>query len=36
MLKEFYPLRGLSEQGRPEREKLESLGLYDLAKRLYG
>ncbi len=35
MLKEYYKLRGLDAQGRPLKEKLLSLGLSDLAARLY-
>ncbi len=34
MLKEFYPLRGLDSQGRPSKEKLNALGLSDLAAKL--
>ena len=34
MLKEYYPLRGLDAQGRPRKEKLDRLGLADLAARL--
>ncbi|MFO8011616.1 MAG: aldehyde ferredoxin oxidoreductase family protein [Dehalococcoidia bacterium] len=34
MLKEFYSLRGLDDGGKPERAKLEALGLFDLAARL--
>ncbi len=34
MLKEFYELKGLDANGRPEKAKLESLGLGDLAARL--
>jgi aldehyde:ferredoxin oxidoreductase len=34
MLEEFYQLRGLDEQGRPQREKLEKLGLADLAEQI--
>jgi len=35
LLKEYYPIRGLSPDGRPKKEKLESLGLADLAAKLY-
>jgi aldehyde:ferredoxin oxidoreductase len=35
MLKEFYELRGLSEDGIPGREVLEELGLSELAELLY-
>ena len=35
MLKEYYPLRGLDAQGRPLKEKLEALGLAELATKLY-
>jgi aldehyde:ferredoxin oxidoreductase len=35
MLKEYYPLRGLDAQGRPTKEKLDSLGLTELAAKLY-
>jgi len=35
MLKEYYQLRDLNEDGIPKREKLETVGLEDLAKRLY-
>ncbi len=34
MLKEYYPLRGLSAGGQPLKEKLDHLGLNDLAARL--
>ncbi len=34
MLKEFYSLRGLDDGGKPERPKLEALGLSALAARL--
>jgi aldehyde:ferredoxin oxidoreductase len=34
MLKEYYPIRGLSPDGRPTKEKLESLGLSELAAKL--
>jgi len=34
MLKEYYPLRGLDAEGRPLKEKLEGLGLQDLASKL--
>ena len=36
MLKEFYAIRDLDAQGRPSKQRLESLGLSDLAARLYG
>jgi len=35
MLKEYYQLRGLDANGRPLKEKLHSLGLSDLADKLY-
>ncbi len=35
MLKEYYPLRGLDANGRPSKEKLNSLGLSDLAAKLH-
>lgn len=35
MLKEYYELRKLNASGYPSREKLESVGLSDLAQRLY-
>jgi aldehyde:ferredoxin oxidoreductase len=35
MLKEFYPVRGLDANGRPTRETLKSLGLPELAAKLY-
>jgi len=35
MLKEFYELRGLNEEGVPEKEILEGLGLSELAALLY-
>ena len=35
MLKEFYPVRGLDADGRPTRETLNSLGLPELAAKLY-
>ena len=34
MLKEYYPLRGLDSNGRPTKEKLDGLGLPDLAAKL--
>jgi aldehyde:ferredoxin oxidoreductase len=34
MLKEYYELRGLDANGRPLKEKLNNLGLSDLAARL--
>ncbi|UCG83702.1 MAG: aldehyde ferredoxin oxidoreductase family protein [Dehalococcoidia bacterium] len=34
MLKEYYQLRPLDAQGRPDREKLRSLGLSELAAKL--
>jgi aldehyde:ferredoxin oxidoreductase len=34
MLSEYYQLRPLDSQGRPDREKLRSLGLSDLAAKL--
>jgi aldehyde:ferredoxin oxidoreductase len=35
MLKEFYPARGLGADGRPTKDTLSSLGLDDLAAKLY-
>jgi len=35
MLKEYYPLRGLDANGRPSKQKLNSLGLSDLAAKLH-
>jgi aldehyde:ferredoxin oxidoreductase len=35
MLKEYYKARGLDANGRPLKERLNSLGLSDLAARLY-
>lgn len=35
MLKEYYELRKLKANGYPSREKLEDVGLSDLARRLY-
>lgn len=35
MLKEFYDLRGLDEKGRPTKQKLEELGLAELAQKIY-
>jgi len=35
MLSEYYKLRGWNEKGIPTREKLETLGLHDVAKDLY-
>jgi aldehyde:ferredoxin oxidoreductase len=34
MLKEYYPLRGLDAGGKPQKDRLERLGLSDLAARL--
>ena len=34
MLKEYYQLRPLDAEGRPTRDKLDSLGLFELAARL--
>ena len=34
MLKEYYPIRGLDDNGRPTKEKLESLGMADVAAKL--
>ena len=34
MLKEYYPIRGLDAEGRPLKEKLQGLGLSDLASAL--
>lgn len=36
MLKEYYPARGLDEQGRPTKETLQRLGLSDLSAKLHG
>jgi aldehyde:ferredoxin oxidoreductase len=35
MLKEFYELRGLNDDGVPKKEILKELGLSDLAKLLH-
>ncbi len=35
MLKEFYPVRGLADDGRPTKDTLERLGLSELATKLY-
>jgi len=35
MLKEYYPLRGLDAEGRPLKEKLDSLDLADLSAKIY-
>jgi aldehyde:ferredoxin oxidoreductase len=35
MLKEYYSLRGLDAQGRPLKERLNALGLTELAEKLY-
>lgn len=35
MLKEYYQIRDLDDNGRPLKEKLNSLGLSDLADKLY-
>lgn len=35
MLNEFYKIRNFDKEGRPKREKLEELGLKDLADKLY-
>ena len=34
MLKEYYRLRALDAEGRPTKDKLHSLGLWELAARL--
>lgn len=34
MMKQYYPLRGLDAKGRPVKEKLDKLGLSDLAAKL--
>jgi len=36
MLKEFYELRGLDDNGLPRRDVLEKAGLSDLAQKLHG
>jgi len=36
MIEEFYRLRGIDERGRPSRERLESLGLKEVADILHG
>lgn len=36
MLKEFYALRGINEDGIPGKDVLEKIGLSDLAARLHG
>ena len=35
MLKDYYKARGLDSNGRPLKKKLDSLGLSDLAAKLY-
>jgi aldehyde:ferredoxin oxidoreductase len=35
MLKDYYKARGLDAKGRPLKEKLNALGLSDLAAKLY-
>ncbi|MEA1959594.1 MAG: aldehyde ferredoxin oxidoreductase family protein [Chloroflexota bacterium] len=35
MLKEYYPVRGLAEDGRPTKETLDRLGLDELKAKLY-
>lgn len=35
LLKEYYPIRGLAEDGRPTKAVLNSLGLQDMAAKLY-
>jgi aldehyde:ferredoxin oxidoreductase len=35
MLKEYYKARGLDANGRPLKEKLNKLGLSDLAAKLH-
>jgi aldehyde:ferredoxin oxidoreductase len=36
LLREYYEIRGLGEEGRPKKEVLIKAGLEDLAKKLYG
>ena len=36
MLKEFYKIRGWTSRGKPSQKTLESLGLKDVARDLYG
>lgn len=36
MLNEFYKLRELDEEGKVKKEKLEELGIGELAKKIYG
>jgi aldehyde:ferredoxin oxidoreductase len=36
LLREYYEIRGLNEDGRPKKEVLIKVGLEDLAKRLHG
>jgi aldehyde:ferredoxin oxidoreductase len=36
LLREYYEIRGLSEDGRPKKEVLIKVGLEDLAKKLHG
>ena len=36
LLREYYEIRGLNEDGRPKREVLIKAGLEDLAKKLHG
>jgi len=35
MLKEFYKMRDIGADGRPSKEKLNSLGLSQLGAKLY-
>ena len=36
LLREYYEIRGLDEEGKPKKEVLIEAGLEDLAKRLHG
>ena len=36
LLREYYEIRGLNEDGRPKKEVLMKVGLDDLAKKLHG
>ena len=36
LLREYYEIRGVNEDGRPKKEVLMKVGLDDLAKKLHG
>ncbi len=36
LLREYYEVRGLDKNGKPQREVLVKAGLEDLAKKLHG